>query len=215
MIIGLEFPTLNRFEKEQKVIELHSKEGKTLKEIAKIVKMSFRDISKIIKSYERKITLEAKRKENNQSNQKPAKKLSLSSQAFKLLSDGKTPVQVAVDLNIDYPKIRKHWLEYIRLKNMTKLYNIYIENEFHLDYLFRIYYFMLRNKIPIKDCENVLRVAHEIAKMYQIRSNLKTEIEKLEQIKNNMHYSQYNQLAPLKPLPKPTNWNYQYTNNFL
>jgi hypothetical protein len=38
---------LNKFEKEKKVIELHSKEGKTLKEIAPIVHMSFRDISKI------------------------------------------------------------------------------------------------------------------------------------------------------------------------
>ena len=63
--------------------------------------------------------------------------------------------------------------------------NIYIENEFHLDYLFRIYYFMLRNKIPIKDCEDVLKVAHETAKLYQIQSNLKAEIEKLKQTKNN------------------------------
>jgi DNA-directed RNA polymerase specialized sigma subunit len=63
LIFGLEFTILNKFEKEQKVIELHSKEGKTLKEIAKIVKMSFLDISKIIKAYERKITLQAKRKE--------------------------------------------------------------------------------------------------------------------------------------------------------
>ena len=69
MIFGLEFTILNKFEKEQKVIELHSKEGKTLKEIAKIVKMSFRDISKIIKAYEKKITLQTKRKENNQNGQ--------------------------------------------------------------------------------------------------------------------------------------------------
>ena len=54
---------LNKFEKEQKVIELH-KAGKTLKEIAVIVHMSFRDISKIIKKYERKILLQQK-KENN------------------------------------------------------------------------------------------------------------------------------------------------------
>ena len=64
----MEFTILNKFEKEQKVIELHSKEGKTLKEIAKIVKMSFRDISKIIKAYERKITLQDKRKEENNQN---------------------------------------------------------------------------------------------------------------------------------------------------
>jgi len=35
--------SLNKFEKEQRVIELH-KEGKTLKEKAKEINMSFRDI---------------------------------------------------------------------------------------------------------------------------------------------------------------------------
>lgn len=63
----MEFPTLNKFKKKQ-VIELH-KQGKTLKEIATIVHMSFRDISKIIKVYERKITLEAKKGEINHSSQ--------------------------------------------------------------------------------------------------------------------------------------------------
>ena len=62
----MEFPILNKFEKEKKVIELH-KQGKTYKEIATIVHMSFRDISKIIKTYERKKELQAKREESNQS----------------------------------------------------------------------------------------------------------------------------------------------------
>jgi hypothetical protein len=45
---------------------------------------------------------------------------------------------------------------------MRKLYNIYVENEYHLDYLFRIYYFLLRNEIPIKDMENVLKRADDV-----------------------------------------------------
>ena len=43
---------LNKFEKEKRVIELHL-EGKTIRDIAKEVHMSFRDISKIIKAYEK------------------------------------------------------------------------------------------------------------------------------------------------------------------
>jgi hypothetical protein len=42
----VKFPILNKFEEEKKFIELH-KEGKTLKEIAQGVHMSFRDIPKI------------------------------------------------------------------------------------------------------------------------------------------------------------------------
>jgi hypothetical protein len=44
---------LNKFEKEKRAIELH-KEEKTIREIASAVHMSFRDISKIIKAYDKK-----------------------------------------------------------------------------------------------------------------------------------------------------------------
>ena len=49
---------LNKFEKEKRVLELHN-QGKTIRDIAKEVHMSFRDISKIIKSYEKKQMAEA------------------------------------------------------------------------------------------------------------------------------------------------------------
>ena len=122
-IFGLEFPTLNKFEKEKKVIELHSKEGKTLKEIAKIVKMSFRDISKIIKAYERKITLQAKKGENNQNGQ--IKKPFLSSRAFKLFSDGKKPTEVVIELDIPPEKVEKLWSQFLKSERMEECYGFF------------------------------------------------------------------------------------------
>ncbi len=90
---------LNKFEKEKKVIYLH-KEGKTLKEIAIIVHMSFRDISRIIKVYDKKISLQQnKKEENNPLNQK-IKKLSKNIKAYDLFRIGKTPVEVAIELNL-------------------------------------------------------------------------------------------------------------------
>ena len=55
---------LNKFEKEKRVIELHQ-DGNTIREISKIVKMSFRDIGKKIKEYDRKIELQTNRQNNN------------------------------------------------------------------------------------------------------------------------------------------------------
>ena len=48
----MEFPILNKFEKEKMVIELH-KAGKTSKKIAKIAHKNFHIIKKIITAYEK------------------------------------------------------------------------------------------------------------------------------------------------------------------
>ena len=197
---------LNKFEKRDLILRLWD-EGKTYREICHMAHVSPRDIKPLLKENKRKKKLgNSKRKGNSQ--ELTTKKLSKCSQAYGLFLDGKTPVRVAMDLNLDFQQVRKYWLEYLRLNKMKKLYNIYIENEFHLDYLFRIYYFMLRNEISIKDIENVLRIAYDITKLYQTHSNLKAEIEKLEQMKKK--YS-FQLLPPLQPLPKyPSPWNSYY-----
>jgi hypothetical protein len=201
--IGMTEILFNKFEKEEKVIELY-KEGKTIRQIAPVVRMSFRDISKKIKQYD-KNQKETKR-ENNENKRKRVLK---SSQAYALFVDGKMPVDVAIDLQLDFLKVRKYWKEFLPLKNMKKLYNIYIENEFHLDYLFKIDSFLLRNEIPLRDIENVLRIAYNTAKLYQTRSNLKIEIEQLKQIKNNYLLNQNTNFKQILPLGLPEHY-YHY-----
>ncbi len=80
----------NRKQKEEKVIELYL-EGKTVREIAKIVLMSFSDIGQIIREYN-----ERKARENLQGNTI----VSEETKAIELLSEGKSPIQVKVSLNI-------------------------------------------------------------------------------------------------------------------
>jgi hypothetical protein len=188
----LEFTnSLNQREKQELIIKLR-KDGKTFREIAHIARVSLRDIKPTLRKYERK--LQTKKGEVN--NQKTTKKLSLSSQAYGLFLNGQTPVRVAMDLNLDFQRVRKYWKEFLLLQNMKDLYNIYIENEYHLDYLLHIYYFMLRNKIPKTDCELVLQNAGTVITLNNSISNLKSECETWQRVKKN-HYN-----APLEPLPR-------------
>ena len=78
----MEFPILNKFEKEKKVIEFH-KQGKTIRQTAPEVKMLLQVISKIIKVYDKKIRLETKKGKKN-----IPKTLSISS-IFKIFSSKK------------------------------------------------------------------------------------------------------------------------------
>ncbi len=141
----MEFPIpLNKFEKEKKVIEFHN-EGLTLKEISKIVHMSFRDISRIIKEYERKKILESKKRENNPTNQ--IKKLSKSSQAFKLFSEGRKPTQVAIMLDIPFEKAKKFWSQFLNLERMPECYEFYQTYRYEIPTLLSISNFIKRNDI--------------------------------------------------------------------
>lgn len=151
--------------------------------------MSFSAIGRIIKSYNNKLKTERK-------SPIQIKKLLRCTKAYVLFLNGKTPVEAAIDLQIDYEEVRKYWTEFLRLQNMKDLYNIYIDNEYRLDYLLNIYYFMVRNKIPKKDCEIVLRNADNVINLNNSISNLKLEFETWQRVKNK------HDNAPLEPLPK-------------
>jgi len=78
---------MNRQEKEKRVLEQY-KGDKTIREIAKIVHMSFGDISSII------------RRETGEDEEQNRIRMSKASQALNLFEQGNTPVQVAIKLDM-------------------------------------------------------------------------------------------------------------------
>ena len=76
-----------RVEKENLVLKLY-RQGKTIREIAKIVHMSFGDISSII------------RRETGEDEEQNRIRMSKASQALNLFEQGNTPVQVAIKLDM-------------------------------------------------------------------------------------------------------------------
>ncbi|MGZ5548219.1 MAG: hypothetical protein ACXWFZ_09745, partial [Nitrososphaeraceae archaeon] len=126
---------LNKFEKEKRVIELHL-EGKTNREISKEVHMSFRDISNLIKAYEKKqATLKEKPKSDSFNIQKKSSK---SSQSFKLFRDGKKLTDVAINLEIPAKKIVRLWSQFLRLERMYECYEFYQAFQYQIPELLAI-----------------------------------------------------------------------------
>ena len=95
---------MTRQERERLVRELYN-QGKTYREIAKEVRISPRDIGVILnKVIEGQKTEGNEEQDNTDSeknqNQEQQPHLPLSSQAYKLFSDRKTPLEVAIALNL-------------------------------------------------------------------------------------------------------------------
>jgi hypothetical protein len=197
---------LNKFEKRDLILRL-LKEGKTYREICHIAHVSPRDVKPIAKEYERKKRLETNiRIEKKTQTKKP----SISSQAFILFKEGKQIDEVKVLLDIQFKFAIKYWVQYLKSTRMYECFEFYQDHSYDIPRFLSINTFMKRNNISGNDVVNVLREANDVITLNQIISNLKSEIEKLKQIKNNYSLNQNNMrnhyLPPLAPIPRYYNW---------
>jgi transposase len=96
---------LTRQEREKFVVELYN-QGKTYRQISKEATISPRDIGVILKAVEDKSTegFKEEQQENNNDaendQEQEQQHLPLSTQAYKLFSEGKTLLEVAIALNL-------------------------------------------------------------------------------------------------------------------
>ena len=112
---------LTRQEREQNVLDLYN-QGKTIREIAKELRMSFRDIGAVLKKEGKEKERQKRQLENNATatdNDNNQSGLSLSAQAYELFSQGRTPVEVAIKLDQNEKQVTKYYKEYWKLKGLT------------------------------------------------------------------------------------------------
>jgi transposase len=191
---------LNKFEKEKRVIELHL-EGKTIRDIAKEVHMSFKDIGRIIKTYEKQQAALKEKSKNDSSHTN--KKISKNSQAFKLFREGKKLTDVAIELEIPARKAVKLWSQFLRLERMYESYEFYKDYQYDIPRLLTINNFIKNNHVNINNIADILKEVKSTSGLQLHISILKHEIETLKQTK--IGYG-LRPLEPLRPLPRYYNW---------
>jgi transposase len=198
---------LNKFEKEKRVIELHL-EGKTIRDIAQEIHMGFKDIGRIIKTYEKQQAAIASKEKLKSDSSNIKKKLSKSSQAFKLFREGKKLTEVAIDLEIPAKKAVKLYCQFLRLERMYEAYEFYKDYEYDIPRLLTINNFIKNNHVNIHNITDILKEAKNTLNLEVRISILKYEIAELKQIKNNslLNQNSKHQLPHLGPLPKYYNW---------
>ena len=103
----------SRKEREELVLDLYFNQNKNYRQIAKIVKMSVRDIGEIVN----KAKQEKERQEHK----------SVQVQAYEHFSKGKTPLGVAIILNIGEAQATTYYWQYLKLVQLDDITEIYQE----------------------------------------------------------------------------------------
>jgi len=145
---------LTRQERERLVLDLYYNQGKTYREICKEARISPRDIGVILNKVVAEKAKGAKEQEEE------IQQLSVSSQAYKLFSDRKTPLEVAIALNLRESEVTKFNREYWKLKRLHNLTLMYEELKGDIDPFLRLYKLAKRKGIGIKQVVNLLTISN-------------------------------------------------------
>jgi hypothetical protein len=168
---------MSREEKEECVIRLY-KENKSTREIAKLMHMSFGAIGTITK----KVKLEADRERGQLEEDDDIKSKSKTTQAIKLFSELKSPVEVAIALDLPADQVRAIYREYWELEGMYGLVQIYDEGKHDIHDLLRLHKIVKDLGMEKQDIINVLElIKHDRLQTLQLKAqHLQDEITMLE-----------------------------------
>jgi transposase len=164
----------SREEREQYVIELY-KQGKTIREIAQLVHMSFSSIGTIIKKYTGYDNNDKPSKENENGKKES---VSDSTKAFKLFSQGKTPVQVAIKLDVEAEEVNVLYRQYWHLKGLYQLNSLYEEMKSYLPEYTKLFLIMKKHGLKSEQqIVNTIKCAPELPSLRDKVQKLKWDAE--------------------------------------
>jgi hypothetical protein len=165
-------------ERKKRVIDLYYNQGKTTREIAKIERMSIRDISPTLREED------AKRQRLKDQQQQEE----ISSKAYKLFSEGKRPVEVAIALNLREPEATKLYREYWKLQGLDKLNTLYQETNGKIWPLWKLYKLLIKEKgMGIEKIANVVDIAaNKLPHMESLYGQVKEQVEKMQHTRQGL-----------------------------
>jgi hypothetical protein len=178
---------LTRQERERLVLELYN-QGKTYREISKEARISPRDIGIILNKVIEEKTKESKEEaieqqdDNVKQNKQQEQHLSLAAQAYKLFSDRKTPLEVAIELNLSESEATQFYREYWRLNQLHNLNMVYEEVKGDIEPFLRLYRLSKRKGIGLKHVVNLLTIAN---------NDLPALEKQIKRLRNNVNMLQF------------------------
>jgi hypothetical protein len=202
-IIWLEYARkmLTKQEKERLVVEFYN-QGKTVRDIAKELRMSFRDIGAILK----KVSREMEEKQNID------KSLSPSTQAYRLFSKGKTPIDIAITLNLSEAETTKYYEEYWELNHMHELRMVYDEIGYDIANFLKLYKLSRSEHMDPEHVVNLLQLSNEYLPLLEQKyKRLKREIGLLEYERQELQ-NLGNQVSVLTKVLEKTRWDIKNLN---
>jgi chromosome segregation ATPase len=172
---------LTREEKERLVLDLYNK-GRTYREIAKEARISPRDIGIILRKAEQN-NQRQQQDDSGRNDGKAAQPLDKTTRAYQLFSEGKTPIEAAIELGLDKNETIRLYRDVWKLKRLYTLNNVYEEIGGEIRTFLKLYK-IVKNQGMLGNLEGFVTVlksaAYDIPALQNQLELAKNEVENIQ-----------------------------------
>ena len=157
---------------EELIVQLH-KEGKTTREISKVVRKNFSYIGAVLR----------RRFPDEYVNNDNSKTITKETQALKLFKKGKNLVYVVTKLDMKPEDVRKLYLEFLSLEGLPSLKDIHNELGNSLPFFIEAYKKIMQSGIGIDKVIKIAVILDEIPQIQNQYNELRENVQQLFQLK--------------------------------
>jgi hypothetical protein len=127
-------------EEKRRIVDLHFHQHKTIREVSRIMGKSSHDITPVTKEHRMQLAQNDTpiNKEQNDDRRGLHDRVIPNVRAYKLFNEGKTPLQVAAELNLPGPQVQQFYIEYSNLIRLDKFVKIYQEIKDSIGYFLKL-----------------------------------------------------------------------------
>jgi flagellar capping protein FliD len=165
-------------EERRRIIDLHFSQGKTIREVSRIMGKSSHDITPITKEHRMQLAQNyaAVNGEQDDIVQCEQDRVIPNVKAYKLLDEGKNPLEVASELNLPGPQVQQFYVEYWNMRRMHKLVTIYGETQDSMGYFLKLFRLGRENGATPEKIIKLVQMADSLYKLQDKIQQLQSEI---------------------------------------
>jgi hypothetical protein len=168
---------LNKEEK-RRIIDLHFNQGKTIREVSRIMGKSSHDITPVTKEHRIRLDQNYAAANGEQSDvlQREQDRVIPNVKAYKLFDEGKTPLEVAAELNLPGPQVQQFYIEYLNMRRMHQIVTIYQETQDSMGYFLKLFRLGKEKGVTPEQIMKFVQMADSIHRLQDVLQHLQSEI---------------------------------------
>jgi hypothetical protein len=173
-------------EEKRRIIDLYFNRQKTIREVCRIMGKSSHDITPVTKEHRIRLAqnyVPADVEQNDEAHSVHDRVIP-NVKAYKLFDEGKSPLEVAAELNLPGPQVQQFYVEYWKLKHMHQLFNVYQEIQDSIRYFLKLFRLGKEKGATPEQIMKLIQIADNIHNLEEKFHQLQSEVEDIEMEKS-------------------------------